>query len=58
MNRVRESASDVTASIADEASRFGSDAFRKISNEVEQRPLMMLAIAAGIGFLAGFANRR
>jgi ElaB/YqjD/DUF883 family membrane-anchored ribosome-binding protein len=58
MNRVRESASGVTQSVADEATRFGTDAVKKLTNEVEQRPLIMLAIAAGIGFLAGLANRR
>lgn len=58
MNRVRESASGVTQSVADEASRFGTDAFKKLTNEVEHRPLVMLAVAAGIGFLAGLANRR
>jgi ElaB/YqjD/DUF883 family membrane-anchored ribosome-binding protein len=58
MSRARESASDVTSSVADEASRLGGDAFRKLSDEVEQRPLLMLAIAAGIGFVAGLANRR
>lgn len=58
MDRVRESASDVSASVADEASRLGSDAFKKLSDEVEQHPLMMLAAAAGVGFLAGLANRR
>lgn len=58
MNRARESASDVTSSVADEATRIGSDAFKKLTDEVEHRPLMMLAIAAGIGFLAGVATRR
>ena len=58
MDRVRASASDVTSSVADEASRLGSDAFKKLTDEVEQRPLVMLAVAAGIGFLAGLANRR
>jgi ElaB/YqjD/DUF883 family membrane-anchored ribosome-binding protein len=58
MNRVRESVSDVTTSVADEASRLGGDAFKKLTDEVEQRPLIMLAIVAGTGFLAGLANRR
>ena len=58
MNRARESASDTTSSVADEATRIGIDAFKKVTDEVEHRPLMMLAIAAGIGFLAGLANRR
>jgi len=58
MARVRESASNVTSSVADEASRLGSDAFTKLTDEVEQRPFLMLAVAVGIGFLAGLANRR
>jgi ElaB/YqjD/DUF883 family membrane-anchored ribosome-binding protein len=55
---VRESASNAGQSLADEATRFGSEAFKKLTNEVEHRPLLMLAAAAGIGFLAGLANRR
>ena len=58
MKRVRDSAADVGQSVADEASRFGVDAFKKLTDEVEHRPLMMLGIAAAIGFLAGLANRR
>jgi ElaB/YqjD/DUF883 family membrane-anchored ribosome-binding protein len=58
MNRARESASDATFSVADEATRIGIDAFKKVTDEAEHRPLMMLAIAAGIGFFAGLANRR
>lgn len=44
--------------VGDEASRLGSDALRRVEDEVEQRPLLTLAIAAGIGFLAGMAGRR
>jgi len=58
MSRVRESAAGVTQTVADEASRVGTDAFKKLADEVEHRPLMMLGIAAGIGFLIGLANRR
>jgi ElaB/YqjD/DUF883 family membrane-anchored ribosome-binding protein len=58
MNRVRENATDAGHSIAGEATRFGKDAMTKLTDEVEQRPLVMLAAAAGIGFLAGLANRR
>lgn len=53
-DRLRNGAHAVT----DEASRLGTDALRKIEDEVEQRPLLTLAIAAGIGFLAGMAGRR
>lgn len=58
MKRVRASAADVGQSVADEASQYGTDAIKKLNEQVEQRPLIMLAIAAGIGFLAGLANRR
>jgi ElaB/YqjD/DUF883 family membrane-anchored ribosome-binding protein len=44
--------------VSDEASRITGDAIRRIENEVGQRPLLTLAIAAGIGFLAGMAGRR
>jgi ElaB/YqjD/DUF883 family membrane-anchored ribosome-binding protein len=44
--------------VSDEASRLGGDAVRRIEDEVSQRPLLTLAIAAGIGFLAGMAGRR
>lgn len=58
MERVRKSTSGMTDTVADEATRMSGDALKKISDEVEHRPLMMLGIAAGIGFLIGLANRR
>jgi ElaB/YqjD/DUF883 family membrane-anchored ribosome-binding protein len=58
MNRVRDGASGVTHSVAEEASRFGTDAFKKLTDEVENRPLVMLGVAAGLGFLIGLSNRR
>ncbi len=58
MNRVRNSAAGVSNSVADEATRIGVDAVKKVTDEVEQRPLIMLGIAAGLGFLVGLANRR
>ena len=42
----------------DEASRLGGDALQWLEEEVGQRPLFTLAIAAGIGFIAGMAGRR
>jgi ElaB/YqjD/DUF883 family membrane-anchored ribosome-binding protein len=53
MDRVREGAHSVT----DKATNLSGDAVKKITDEVEQRPLAMLAIAAGIGFLIGWARR-
>lgn len=58
MTRVRDSASGLTETVTDEATRLGGDALKRLSDEVEHRPLVMLGIAAGIGFLAGLANRR
>ncbi len=58
MSRVKESAAGVSQSVTDGAKRFSGDAFRKLTDEVENRPLLMLGIVAGIGFLAGLANRR
>ena len=57
-NRMRESAVDASRSVADEANRFGSHAFRKMADEIENRPLLMLTIAAGVGFLTELTNRR
>jgi ElaB/YqjD/DUF883 family membrane-anchored ribosome-binding protein len=58
MKRVRESAVDVGESVAEEATRYGTDAFKKLTTEVEQRPLIMLGVAAGVGYLVGLASRR
>jgi ElaB/YqjD/DUF883 family membrane-anchored ribosome-binding protein len=53
-DRLRERARGVGG----EAARVGSDAIRRVEEEVGNRPLMTLAVAAGIGFLLGFLNRR
>ncbi|NWG24522.1 MAG: hypothetical protein HXY30_08945 [Pseudorhodoplanes sp.] len=44
--------------VADDAFRFGTGAIRRIADQAEQRPLLTLAIAAGVGYLAGLAGRR
>src|SRR5436190_18140225 len=53
-DRVRNGASTVS----EEAARVSGDAIRRIEDEIGHRPLLTLAIAAGIGFLAGMAGRR
>jgi hypothetical protein len=52
-------------SVGDEAVRFGSEAARlgnsamkRLSTEVEHRPLTILAVVAGLCLLVGFAGRR
>ena len=49
---------DNAGAAASEAVRLGNDAVRRLSAEVVHRPLVLLAVAAGIGLLAGFAGRR
>ena len=46
-----------THSMSDEAAKFGNDALRRLSNEVEHRPLVTLAVAVGVGILVGLASR-
>ena len=53
------SAGNDAAQLGDDALRLGNEALRKLTREVEQRPLVMLAIAAGVGALAvGLFARR
>jgi hypothetical protein len=40
-----------------EASKLGADALRRVSTEVERRPLMTIAVAVGVGLLIGWAGR-
>jgi ElaB/YqjD/DUF883 family membrane-anchored ribosome-binding protein len=58
VHRPSVSAASMTNSVADEATRLSTDAFKKLTDEVEHRPLIMLGVAAGVGFLAGLADRR
>ena len=58
MRRVRDGSAEAKESIAEDVTRFGVDAIKKMANEVEKRPLIMLGIAAGIGLLAGMMNKR
>ena len=53
-----ESVRNGAHTVSDEAGRVAGDAIRRIEEEVGNRPLLTLAIAAGIGFLAGMAGRR
>jgi hypothetical protein len=40
------------------ATKLGQDALHRIAQEVEHRPLLTLAVAIGVGYLAGMAGRR
>jgi hypothetical protein len=43
--------------VSNKATHLSNDALKKITDEVEQRPVAMLAIAVGIGFIFGLARR-
>jgi ElaB/YqjD/DUF883 family membrane-anchored ribosome-binding protein len=45
-------------SVGDEATRMGTGAWHKLEDELVHRPLLVIAVAAGIGFLLGALNRR
>lgn len=44
-------------SMSDEAAKLSNDALRRLSNEVEHRPLVTLAVAVGVGIFVGLASR-
>ena|SRR5262245_24422022 len=56
-DRVRTTLRDNRSSI-EGAARMGEGALRRIEQEVADRPLVALAIAAGIGFVIGVLNSR
>ncbi len=43
------------AKFGGDAAKLGNDALRRLSKEVEQRPLVTLAVAVGVGLLVGLA---
>ena len=47
-----------TAKLGGEAAKLGNDALRRLSKEVEQRPLVTLAVAVGVGILVGLVSHR
>ena len=64
-DRIRHSgryAGDEAARFGNEAvklgARVGNQALTRVAEEVEQRPLITLAVAIGVGVLIGMAGRR
>ena len=49
---------DEAAKFGSEAAKLGNDALRRLSKEVEHRPLVTLAVAVGVGVLVGLISRR
>lgn len=52
------SVSDEAMRIGNEAAELGHDALRRVSREVERHPLVVLAVAVGVGILVGLASHR
>jgi ElaB/YqjD/DUF883 family membrane-anchored ribosome-binding protein len=50
--------SDEAVRLGNAAAKLGNDALRRLSKEVEHRPLVTLAVAVGVGFLVGLAGHR
>jgi ElaB/YqjD/DUF883 family membrane-anchored ribosome-binding protein len=58
-DRFREgSFGDEAAKIGAEAVKLGDAALRRLSREIEARPLVTLAVAIGVGILVGALSRR
>jgi ElaB/YqjD/DUF883 family membrane-anchored ribosome-binding protein len=55
---VANSMSDEASKMGSEAAKLGNDALRRLSKEVEHRPLVTLAVAVGVGILVGLVRRR
>jgi ElaB/YqjD/DUF883 family membrane-anchored ribosome-binding protein len=49
------SGSQEAARMSDTAAKVGGDALRRVSDEVQHRPLVILAVAIGVGILLGGA---
>jgi ElaB/YqjD/DUF883 family membrane-anchored ribosome-binding protein len=52
-DRVRDNA----RAVSDDAAKISNQAINQIATQIDKRPLLTLAIAAGIGFAAGFMRR-
>jgi ElaB/YqjD/DUF883 family membrane-anchored ribosome-binding protein len=59
-DRFRQSASTLgeqSAAVGKDTAKLGSDALSRLAGEVEQRPLVTLAVAVGVGILIGMVSR-
>lgn len=51
------SLSDQSTAFGKDAARYGNAALTRVSEETEQRPLLAIAVALGVGILIGMAAR-
>jgi ElaB/YqjD/DUF883 family membrane-anchored ribosome-binding protein len=57
-DRLRSTVAYRARDVGEEAARMGKGVWHRIEDEVVHRPLVALAIAAGIGFVIGALNHR
>jgi ElaB/YqjD/DUF883 family membrane-anchored ribosome-binding protein len=57
-DRLRSTVRYRTRDMGEEAARMGQGVWHRIEDEVVHRPLVALAVAAGIGFVIGALNHR
>jgi len=55
--QVADRAKDNAKSMSDEVAKLGTNALRRVVTEIDRRPLLTVAIAAGIGFIFAMARR-
>lgn len=55
--QVAERAKDNAGSVSDEVAKLGTHALKRVVREIDKRPLLTVAIAAGIGFIFAMARR-
>jgi ElaB/YqjD/DUF883 family membrane-anchored ribosome-binding protein len=55
--KVAVRAKDNAKSMSDEVAKLGINALRRVVSEIDRRPLLTVAIAAGIGFIVAMARR-
>jgi hypothetical protein len=55
--QVADRAKDNAKSMSDEVAKIGTNALRRVVREIDRRPLLTIALAAGIGFVVAMARR-
>jgi ElaB/YqjD/DUF883 family membrane-anchored ribosome-binding protein len=55
MSQLTSGVQERVGDFTDEATRMSNKAIKRVSREIDRRPLLTLAIAAGVGYLAGMA---
>ncbi len=56
-SQVADRAKGNANSVTDEVAKLGTNAMRRVVREIDKRPLLTVAIAAGIGFIFAMARR-